>query len=613
MKNKPFFLIPATLVFFLTAGLQLPAVYAAPMNLRQIKVGVAVFLSFKTIPNWKYEFERRLAYASKIFETEFKLRLQPAVYWNWRPCDEKRETHYLLEELRSGFPLRGIDMVMGLTRLSDIPDPSQVKDLHVIGQARPFSGYLVLRYPHHRLFRIQQETVLVHELGHMFGAVHTGNRNSIMSPVVERQIPSSFDEENREIVKLTRQMDFRKGTEELDSGTLQQLINSYLILAIKNQSFDFYYALGFFYVKLNQNEEALKTWQEAARLDDKNPQVHFDLGMLYFKLNKADESIRELSRAVSGFQYTHQRSSKTYALKTLGQLYLEKNNTAGAFNAFSRAKPLAPDDPDIPMYLAVVQIKRGQPEEAIKSLRDIVKKNPRHIKARVAPGTAYGEGGYYDEALTHLNQAAEMIRSQGGNVLRASDLSQIVEIHQQVGNIYLKQKKTGEALREFQQACELNPSSECHKRLGQIYYQYAKWDDCIRELMESLKYNKEDADAYGFIGVALTQKGEDANAISVFREGLRYVQDKKAEARLHKNIGNLLNKARQWDPALQEFHLAIAKDWHNEESHFGMAIAYLGKNQAISGREYLQNVLRINPNNRKAQDMLKRIEKVIAE
>jgi hypothetical protein len=84
---------------------------------RDLRVGAAVTRDFKTSPDWKEKFERRLAYASKIFETEFKLSLHAVQYWDWLPEGKKQDSNYLLEDLRDRFPLQEVDLVVGLTRL----------------------------------------------------------------------------------------------------------------------------------------------------------------------------------------------------------------------------------------------------------------------------------------------------------------------------------------------------------------------------------------------------------------------------------------------------------------------------------------------------------------
>src|SRR3989338_3515656 len=132
------------LTVVLLSLLPLPQLLFAGVFLRELNVGIAVAPSFKTIPRWREQFERRLAYTSKIFETEFKLKFKPRVYWDWNAPDERLGMQILMEDLRSQYPLKGVDLVIGLTHLGKPLGSGQVKDIHTIGQARPFGGYLVL-------------------------------------------------------------------------------------------------------------------------------------------------------------------------------------------------------------------------------------------------------------------------------------------------------------------------------------------------------------------------------------------------------------------------------------------------------------------------------------
>ncbi|MBI4550209.1 MAG: tetratricopeptide repeat protein [Candidatus Omnitrophica bacterium] len=576
-------------------------------EMREVKVGVAVAPGFKSVPGWKNEFERRLAYASRIFETEFKIRLRPSAYWNWHP-EESGETRKLLEDLSERFPLDGADLVVGLTRLTVMPEPERIKDLHVIGQARPFGGYVLIRYPASKLFKIQQETVLVHEIGHVFGAVHTGNRTSIMSPVVERQIPSVFDEANRQIIRLTRRMDFHKGVETLEAAALQQLLGAYLKLALQDQSAGFYQALGLFYVRLGQYDEALQAWREAVLLDETDPLAHLDLGILYFKTGRKDEAVKSLSRAASLFTGESGKKNKARALKILGRCYLEKNNPLSAYDALRRAKTLTPQDQEIDVYLAYIQVQRGQAQDAVRTLSRVLRKNPDDVTALSTLGYAQSEAGRPREALEALERALSLLKSNG-----SSEIAQKIEIYNRIGNVYMKINDRDRALAHFQEACGLSTGPECHKKLGRVYFQSGRWEDSIREFSRVLQEEKEDPEVYGLLGVAFNRKGDQENALGVFREGLRYARDRQTEARFHKNIGHVLLSANHYDLALKEFQLAASKDWSNEAVHLGLAMAYLGKSQFLSARESLTTVLRLNPMNAKAKEMLARLEKGLEE
>ena len=110
--------------------------YAQSTQMREIRVKAAVTASYQSSPAWKSEFERRLAYASRIFESEFKIKFTVVGYVHWEPSDEKAEMETLLEELRNTVPRNDADLVIGLTHVKKDPNIIITKDLHMIGQAR---------------------------------------------------------------------------------------------------------------------------------------------------------------------------------------------------------------------------------------------------------------------------------------------------------------------------------------------------------------------------------------------------------------------------------------------------------------------------------------------
>ncbi len=601
VSTRSFPLIAAFLVGFLL--LQPSPVKAEVLSPREVRVGVAVSPGFKSIPDWKGTFERRLAYASKIFDTEFKIKFRVAVYQDWKPGDEKEGLSQLMEDLADSFPLRDVDCVIGLTRLTEFDknNVNQIKDLHSIGQARPFGGYVVIRYPHNGLFKIQEDTVLVHELGHLFGAVHTNQRDTIMAPVVERQIPTRFDSENHEIILRTRTVNFKEGAKTLSRNVLNNLLNAYIGLARDDQSFDFFYSLGVFQLKLGQSQEALKSWTKAASLNDGNPLIHFELGMLYSVSAKYDGAIRELTKAVSGFRLPSQKKNKARALNALGEAYFEKNNSTAAYDAWIRGAAIEPNNLDIKANLAMVSLKRGQYDEAARILERILKVDPDNVKALSNLGFAYGHINRFQEALRYLDLAL----SKGRSSMGASQISQILRYR---AEIYSKMKKPAEAFKDLEKSCNALPTVDCHKSLGLMYLEKKQWAASARELSGVLRYDKKDANVYGALGTALVQMGNTDNGLGVFKEGLKYAKDNKLAAQFYKNMGNILLNQRHFEAAGQQFQMAIAKDWNNADSHFGLALAYIGSKQAMSARETLKDVLRIDPKYPKAKEMLGKIE-----
>jgi Tfp pilus assembly protein PilF len=146
-----------------------------------------------------------------------------------------------------------------------------------------------------------------------------------------------------------------------------------------------------------------------------------------------------------------------------------------------------------------------------------------------------------------------------------------------------------------------------------MYFEAGQWDNCIAELARVLQFQKDDPDVYGTLAVALMRKGDYEKALPLLREGLRYTTDGKTAARFYQNAGHIFLQRKSFDFAIKEFQLGIAKDFSNIDCHFGVAMAYFGAQNPAGAQKALEDVLRIDPKNKKAAELLQQIKKVMKE
>lgn len=186
-------------------------------------------------------------------------------------------------------------------------------------------------------------------------------------------------------------------------------------------------------------------------------------------------------------------------------------------------------------------------------------------------------------------------------------------MHNYLAKVYAQMNQPQKAIEHFRISCDAAPNADCMKGLGQMYFQQGQWDNCIQTLATILRNQKEDPDVYGTLGVAFIQKGDYGNAIPVLREGLRYTTDNKKAALFYQNIGHALLQAKQYDFAIQEFQMGVSRDWNNLECHQGLAMAYLGVQQLSNAKKEFENVLRLDPKNQAAKQMINDIDKIMSQ
>jgi hypothetical protein len=170
--------------------------------------------------NWEKEVRDLLEAASDYYEREFDIRFvtQRVVPW---PIEERvRSTADLLARLKRDFPLGGKstdhDLMIAFTAESVSRYIAAGRPrVDKIGNCRDgLSSYAVVpvRAVFHYggpLEEMTYDTVaLIHELGHIFGAEHVSDTQSIMNEKFDYR--TEFDMKNRNVILQNRNCDFAK-------------------------------------------------------------------------------------------------------------------------------------------------------------------------------------------------------------------------------------------------------------------------------------------------------------------------------------------------------------------------------------------------------------------
>jgi tetratricopeptide (TPR) repeat protein len=219
-------------------------------------------------------------------------------------------------------------------------------------------------------------------------------------------------------------------------------------------------------------------------------------------------------------------------------------------------------------------------------------------------GTAYFEAKRYSESERYLSQVIQ--KAKKGS-------AESVQAHSYLAKCFYRMKQPQKAIEHFRAACAAKPQVDCLKGLAQMYFEAGQWDNCIAELAKILQTQKDDPDVYGTLAVALMQKGDFEKAFPLLQEGLKYATDNKTSARFYQNTGHILLQRKNYDLAEKEFQMGIAKDWSNVDCQFGLAMASLGMKNPMGAKRALEGVLRIDPRNKKAIELLQQVENMMKQ
>lgn len=163
------------------------------------------------IIGWKSHFERTLNRANRVLETDVGISFEIIAAEPWNRSepipDDLNDALYELARLDSG---EGADLVVALVSAAPMFTP----DLHQLGAARGFGKHVVLRGMddlkeaadlqdegvYEERVGHRETAVFLHEVGHIFGAIHFDRSDSFMAP---RWSPDQarYDELNLEMLE----------------------------------------------------------------------------------------------------------------------------------------------------------------------------------------------------------------------------------------------------------------------------------------------------------------------------------------------------------------------------------------------------------------------------
>ena len=142
---------------------------------------------------------------------------------------------------------------------------------------------------------------------------------------------------------------------------------------------------------------------------------------------------------------------------------------------------------------------------------DTVAKSPGSPVAHAGMGIAYKELGSYDRAIAELQQAIS-IGGAGEEILTA---------WQNLGQVYILQKKWDMAINELENALKIYPQNlQIHNDIGIAYYNAGKKGIAERYFYKASEIAPTDYLSFLNLGSYYSQEGRPKDALSVYKRAL---------------------------------------------------------------------------------------------
>lgn len=214
----------------------------------------------------------------------------------------------------------------------------------------------------------------------------------------------------------------------------------------------------------------------------------------------------------------------------LGHLYLQKNESLSAVNAFSMALDMDNDNPFYHNSIAFALVQLEQYDEAIEHYQRAININP-------------------DPYWTSI-------------------------VCQALGSVYLEVKKNPEAaIVLYQTATVLNPESdESQLAIGDTYFSSEDYDNAIKAYCDAIKINPDNAKAYCKCGMALWEKDYTEEAIVAYNKAIALNPNYSIA---YNNLGVIyLDDLGNTNEAKRLFQIAIECNQDYTLAYFNLGRAY---------------------------------------
>ena len=220
-------------------------------------------------------------------------------------------------------------------------------------------------------------------------------------------------------------------------------------------------------------------------------------------------------------------------------------------------------------------LKAGRVYEALRKLRQTLRRNPNFADAHYYLGVIYSRMDQDEVALRHFRKAVELSPEAGA-------------YHNKVGSILYDQRKFHEAHNVFHKALEgklsIKNRVNVWRNLGAVHSGMYEWDEAIEALHRSIELDAKDTETRIMLGQVFLALNRLEEAIGEFTSATR-LEPERVEA--HTFLGVAYSRAGKFAEAIGPLHKAIALDPENQVARYNLARNLIRMGHSEEGQKEL--------------------------
>ncbi len=256
------------------------------------------------------------------------------------------------------------------------------------------------------------------------------------------------------------------------------------------------------------SQKALAAAQQAERLNDNLPEVHFSLGGVYTASGKSAEAVSELKRALQ----LAPNSDDGY--RGLGKAYVALGQKDLGLQAYQRAIEINPYYWVNYNHAGQAYFRLGEYDKALSAFQRMIELEPTNSFGYLNAGAVYFQQGKYEQCIPFFQKALQI----QPHYMTYSNL----------GTAFFYLKRYTESVPMFQKAVEMNPNdgmvmgnlADSYRWSGRKQEAMDAYDRAIALGYKELQVNPRAASAMGSLALYYAKKGDTAHALEFIQHAL---------------------------------------------------------------------------------------------
>ena len=248
------------------------------------------------------------------------------------------------------------------------------------------------------------------------------------------------------------------------------------------------------------SEQAVEAAKQAAKLNDKLPEVHASLGSAYAATGQIAQAIAEDKRSLE----LAPNSDEAY--RRLGLAYKSAGQKEEALRALEKAVEINPYYWNNLAALGNTYFDFGETEKSVKMFQQVIQIDPQNQAGYSNLGAAYFEQGKYEESIPIFQKSLQ--------------LQPTADTYTSLGTAFFYLKRYSEAIPMFEKAVEMSPEDETNMGNLADGYRWAgdkaksqeTYDKAIGLAFKELRVNPREAAVVGNLALYYAKKGDLSQA-----------------------------------------------------------------------------------------------------